>query len=147
MRNFLLIMTSVLLAAGGQLLLKKGMLEFGAINAKDILSQLFVVFKNPWVLSGLVAFVSSFLLWLVVLSKNDLSYAYPMVSVSYVVVLLGSRWIFQERLDVWKIVGVALICLGVALIARNHQKSIGTGLTVPPDLPIVSSKQTGGTAG
>ncbi len=120
MRNTLLILASVLLAAGGQLLLKKGMTGFGAIGGRAIWGMLFQVLCQPAILAGLAAFVVSSVLWLAVLSRNDLSYAYPMVSVSYIAVIIGSRVLFGERIDAWKVLGILLICLGVTSMAQTR---------------------------
>ncbi len=83
MRLFLLLF-SVFLGAIGQVLLKIGMRhirpELSLLGLIKLIGQ---VFTTPALLSGLVCFGSSFLLWLVVISQEDLSYAYPMVSLGY----------------------------------------------------------------
>lgn len=123
MRNILLIITSVLLAAAGQLLLKKGMMAFGSVGGRAIFGELFSILRVPQVLVGLGAFGVSMILWLAVLSKNDLSFAYPMASLAYVIVVLTSGWLFHERIDGWKILGVVLICLGVTAITQTHNNT------------------------
>ena len=119
MKNLALIFTSIFLGAMGQILLKKGMLVYGAVDASRIWSQIFRVLMVPHILIGLVCFSGSFVLWLSVISRNEISYAYPMVSVSYVVILLVSALWFHEAVSLMRIAGVLLICLGVVAITRT----------------------------
>ncbi len=120
-RPLWLILVSVLLGAVGQLSMKKGMSYLGPISLN--LSTLFVnltrMLTSPFVLLGLFLYAISAVLWLAVLSRVQLSYAYPMISIGYVLVLMLS-WIFlNERLAYLRILGVLLICCGVFLISRS----------------------------
>ena len=120
-RPLWLILTSVLLGAVGQLSMKKGMSHLGPVSLN--LSTLFVnltrMLTSPFVLLGLFLYAISAVLWLAVLSRVQLSYAYPMISIGYVLVLMLS-WIFlNERLAYLRILGVLLICCGVFLISRS----------------------------
>ena len=119
MKNLALIFTSILLGAMGQILLKKGMLVYGAVDASRIWSQIFHVLMVPHILIGLVCFSGSFVLWLSVISRNEISYAYPMVSVSYVIILAVSAYWFKEQVTAVRILGVALILSGVIAITRS----------------------------
>ena len=67
---------------------------------------------------GLIFFGTSFLLWIKVLTKNELSYAYPMVSLGYVIVTIASFIIFNETLSLNKILGIVIIIFGVFLINK-----------------------------
>jgi multidrug transporter EmrE-like cation transporter len=71
------------------------------------------------VLAGLACYVVSVGLWLVALSRVEVSVAYPMLSLGYVVNALAAWWLFGEALGPARFGGIALILLGVFLIART----------------------------
>jgi multidrug transporter EmrE-like cation transporter len=119
MMNYIIMAISILLAVAGQLLMKKGMMLFGAFPVSQLLVKLVPMFLNPWVFVGFVCFGLSSIFWLVVLSRMELSLVYPMVSVAYVLVALFSWYYFKENLSVIRWAGIALIILGVFLISRS----------------------------
>lgn len=119
MNRLPLILLSVLLGATGQVLMKKGMLTIGEVSAGAIWGKLARVLLIPWVFLGFVSFGASAVLWLSVISRSALSYAYPMVAFSYVLILLASNILFHETIGPLRIAGVAFICLGVAMVARS----------------------------
>jgi drug/metabolite transporter (DMT)-like permease len=119
MRDFLLILVSVMLGSTGQFLFKKGMQAFGQVTVTDIWAQLVKILLIPYIPLGFLCFGVSSILWLVVVSKMELSYAYPMVSLGYLIVVLASWLFLGEHLSLLRIVGVALICVGVALVSKS----------------------------
>jgi multidrug transporter EmrE-like cation transporter len=119
MINYVVLLISILLAVGGQLLMKKGMMLFGTFPVNQLLLKLIPMFLNPWVFSGLVCFGLSAVFWLVVLSRMELSLVYPMVSVAYVLVALASWLFFKENLSLVRWLGILVIIFGVYLISRS----------------------------
>ncbi|MBU0630000.1 MAG: EamA family transporter [Candidatus Margulisbacteria bacterium] len=119
MGNYLILIVSVLLAVTGQLMMKKGMVVFGAFPFSQILVKLIPIFMNPWVFFGFVCFGLSSIFWLVVLSRLPLSLVYPMVSVAYVLVALASMLFFREPVSLVRWIGISVIILGVILISRS----------------------------
>ncbi len=120
----LILVLAVLCATGGQLLLKAGMTEVGAIVGVGIDGLLPLVGRvvSTWqVVAGLSMFVLSSIFWLVTLSRVPLSVAYPVVSLSYVLILLFSVVILHERPGptVWS--GAVLIVLGISLIGLGQR--------------------------
>jgi drug/metabolite transporter (DMT)-like permease len=71
--------------------------------------------------TGLVIFVLSAAVWLVVLSRASLSFAYPFASLTYVLILLFDRFILDQPISGLRYAGVALIIAGLLLISRTHQ--------------------------
>jgi multidrug transporter EmrE-like cation transporter len=120
--NYLpLIMLGVLLNAGAQLLLKEGMrrigyFEFAWANAIPIGMQ---VAANPFVLLGIFAYIVSVGVWLLVLSRVEVSFAYPLLSVGYIVNAIAGYYLFQENLSVSRITGILIIVAGVYLVTRS----------------------------
>lgn len=122
MKDMLLIVFSVSLAALGQLLLKLGMVKVGRVSSlASAPSMILNALLNPIVLSGLAVFGISALSWLVVLSRVKLSIAYPMVSLGYVAVVFFSWLIFKESVKPITIMGCLAIAVGVFLISRGMQ--------------------------
>lgn len=77
------------------------------------------VIFTPYIFLGLSLFVVSFFLWVKVLTQTELSYAYPLVSLSYVFVTLSSCLLFKESLSFTKVIGLILIVIGVSVVVRG----------------------------
>lgn len=77
------------------------------------------VFTNMYLLSGMFSYGISIILWMIVLSKVNVSLAYPFLSVGYVVTAVLAYLIFKEPLTVQKIFGIAIICLGVVILTYS----------------------------
>jgi len=90
--DLLAIFVSVSLAVVGQLLLKIGMLRIGrfSLNISTILHQYARILLNPFVIAGLLGFFVSALVWLYVLSRMELSFAYPFVALNYILIVLAA---------------------------------------------------------
>lgn len=118
---YILIFLGVFLNAAAQLLLKAGMgqighFEFSTINIIPIGLK---VALCPAIIGGLFLYVFSVVVWLLVLSRVEVSYAYPLLSVGYVVNALAAYFLFAEDLSLIRIVGIFIIIAGVFLVARS----------------------------
>lgn len=116
-----LILFDVLLNVAGQLSLKFGMSKIGnfALSAASLPAVFFKAAFNPYVLLGLFCYGMGFLVWLIVLAKAEVSYAYPMISLGYVLTALLAWQLFGENVTVIRMAGIVVTCLGVFLIARS----------------------------
>ena len=110
---------SISLAVVGQLLMKHGMMIFGKFPVNQIATKLIPMFMQPYVFLGFACFGISSIFWLAVLSRIDLSFAYPLVSIGYVIVALVSYFFFKENVSLIRWMGIATICFGVFLISRS----------------------------
>lgn len=120
--SILLILFSISIAVAGQILLKIGINHIGMVNFSnlDALKQLFFgVIKSPLVISGLFLYVISAAIWLVVLSAVDLSFAYPFIGFTYVMVLVLSKFILKEDVNPIRWAGALIITIGVIVISRG----------------------------
>jgi drug/metabolite transporter (DMT)-like permease len=119
-----LILFSVLLAAGAQLTLKHGMnqvadssgaLKLSASSLKDVVT-------TPAVWGGLFLFGLSAVVWLAVLSRTSLSFAYPFASLSYVLILLADKFVLDETIPGLRWAGVFFIMVGIVLVAQTPHR-------------------------
>jgi len=113
------ILIAVCLGAVGQLLMKTGMDAARTASTGGAVDVLRHGFTQARVLSGFALYGLSSLLWMLVLSRVQLSWAYPMIAVSYIVVVFLSWLVLKEHVSALRIGGLALICAGVVLVARS----------------------------
>ncbi len=116
-----LILFSVLLNSAAQLLLKAGMGKIGAFQftTDNIWPIAMKIAMNFGIMGGLCIYVFSVLVWLTVLSRVDVSLAYPMTSIGYIVTAVAGFTLFQENLSLTRIIGILVIMAGVYLITRS----------------------------
>jgi drug/metabolite transporter (DMT)-like permease len=74
---------------------------------------------NPWVISSFIAAFLAAMAWILAISKSQLSYAYPFMSLSFVIVMMFSYLLFNETLNWQKIIGTFVIMLGVVIVSRS----------------------------
>jgi len=119
--EFLLILIGVLLNAGAQLLLKAGVRQIGhfEFTAANVWPIGLSLAGNPPILAGLGCYVISVGVWIMALSRVDVSIAYPMLSIGYVVNALLAWWLFGEAVTVMRLMGIAIIIVGVLVVARS----------------------------
>ncbi|MFC1560228.1 4-amino-4-deoxy-L-arabinose transferase [Candidatus Margulisiibacteriota bacterium] len=119
MGNYIMLAVSITMAAAGQILMKQGMRMVGVFPVREIFSRMFSIIFNPFVFLGLSMFALSSIVWLVVLSRMELSYVYPMVSIAYIIVAIVAYFLLGEKVVFIRWLGILTICLGVFLISRS----------------------------
>jgi multidrug transporter EmrE-like cation transporter len=111
-----MILLSVFISTLGQIFLKLGATSEKSIFQTDIgLLKMF----NITSIFGLFLYAVSALLWMVVLKKVELSYAYPMVSLGYVFVFIASYFLFGEAINMTRIAGLVVIIIGIIILSRS----------------------------
>ena len=119
-----LILFSVTLAAVAQLALKHGMNLVNDELAPQTFSlngpSLRVVVGQPFGWGGLFLFGLSALVWLVVLSRASLSFAYPFAALTYVLILLFDQFVLDEHVPGLRWAGVAFIGVGIILVSQTQ---------------------------
>ncbi len=116
----LAIVVAILLVAG-QTSLKYGLIRAGGLSGHSVVAigtwtRLFV---EPFVLLGFMLYGAASLVWLRVLSDQELSLAYPLISFSYAASLVVGSIVFHDHLSVTRVVGVAIIILGAVVVSRS----------------------------
>jgi len=109
----------VVLNTAGQISIKKGVVGISGIAVREVGRMAGTLALSGWVWTGLVLYGASLALWLVILSRVELSFAYPFLSLSYVLVLALGAFALQEAVNPWRIGGVACIVVGLVLISRS----------------------------
>ena len=115
MKPWVILLISVSFTSIGQLVLKKGLLNIGAIERLGL--RFFQMLVHPLVILGVAFAILGWTAYVMALSKSELSYAYPIWSLTYVVVPLLSLFIYKESISLLKMGGLAFIAVGVILVA------------------------------
>ena len=119
--GFVYVLGSVLCTVYGQIVVKWQVGKAGALPASfsERIPFLLHLVLNPWILTGIAAGFLALLCWLAAMTKFELSYAYPFMSLAFVLVLVLSALLFHEALSVAKILGVLLIIAGIIVGSRG----------------------------
>lgn len=111
------ILISIAFNVIGQSVLKSGVNRLGALNF-DV-SNILKAFTSPIVLGGLGFYLVGSIFWILALSHKDLSYAYPMLSIGYLLIILVSWFVFGEHITFIRLLGVVFISFGIFLVFKS----------------------------
>jgi len=115
-KRFVIILIPILLSAVAQIIMKLGL---GGITVKNDLKAFFVnSLTSPGVMIGLALYGLGAMLWLIVLSREDVSFAFPLVSLAYVIAIVLSWAILKETITPPRIIGSLIIMVGIVIIAK-----------------------------
>ena len=120
--GFLLVLAGVLLNAFAQLSLKAATIGSGPIglDAHGIVAGLSRVAVVPWFWVGGACYALSIVIWLLALSRMPVSIAYPMLSIGYIVNAIAARLWLGEDLGAARLAGIAIIIVGVFVLAQSR---------------------------
>ena len=119
--TFGFILTGVFLNALAQLLLKAGTNAVGAIHltADNWFSTGLKLATQLPIIGGLTCYVISVVVWIIALSRVDVSIAYPMLSIGYLINAIGAWYFLGEVMSITRLAGVGIIIVGVILLTRS----------------------------
>ena len=119
--SFSLILSGVLLNAAAQLLLKAGTNAVGhfAFSTENLIPVGLKLAFEPHILGGITCYVVSLVVWIMALSRVEVSIAYPMLSIGYVINALVAWHFFGESVNAMRMAGIGVIIVGVFLVARS----------------------------
>lgn len=119
--GYALILFGVLLNASAQLLLKAGTNAVGRFEfaAENIVPVAMRVAVEPHIVAGVMCYAVSLVVWIMGLSRIEVSVAYPLLSLGYVINAVGAWLLFGESIGATRVAGIGLIVMGVFLIARS----------------------------
>lgn len=120
--TFSIILAGVLLNSAAQLMLKAGARTLGAVSmgsASSLMQAAWSAATQPWIGLGLVCYFVSAALWIVALTRVDVTIAYPMLSMGYVIAALLAWHFFGESLSAGRVLGIFIILIGVVVLGRS----------------------------
>lgn len=116
--GYLYIFSTIIFTVYGQLVLKWKINDYGSLPDAflDKITFLMQLFLNPWILSGFAAAFLAALSWMAAMTKFEISYAYPFMSLSFVLVFIFSVFFFGDSFSIHKVAGIACIVLGIIIM-------------------------------
>jgi len=117
---FLIVITSICDTIS-QLLLKSAVNSFGFSTRGflKIVKSMLKLISIPWVWFGFLASTFSLLIWLFVLSRVELNFAFSVDSIHYIFIAIASRMILKEKVGILRWLGTALIAVGIILVTLS----------------------------
>ncbi len=121
-KTLLLVAAAVGIGVIGQLCLKVGMSRVGYLGIARLMvpsEWIPKIITTPQILVTIPLYMLGFSIWLIVLSRAELSFVYPLLSGTYILVPLSSYLILKEAISSRQWVGMLVICLGVLLVLSS----------------------------
>lgn len=118
---YVMIAVAVIALSAAHLLIKKGMLAVGQFpqEINQIIPFFLKTFTNPYIITAIILAVVTMIAWIIALSKAQLSYLYPFMALTYVLVTVFSMLLFKEDVTLLRWLGIAAICIGVFLVFKS----------------------------
>ena len=114
---YLMVFSTILLTVCAQFLVKWQAVSAGSLPASwpDRMSFVVKLLLNPWIISAYVMAILASITWMLAMTRLEISHAYPMTALTFVFVVIGGGLLFAEPLTLAKMVGLALIVLGIVV--------------------------------
>lgn len=124
--GIILIIICVFLGVSAQLLLKTGVNDSGfeITESETILNKLINAVLTPAIFLGFILYGLAALSWLIVLSKFDLSYAYPMLALMYAIIPLAATIVLHEHINTMQWLGIGIVVIGVLIVSQSSGSQI-----------------------
>ena len=123
LKLLLILLVGLAFESTGVVLLKKGMTHIGDMNGITA-GEIFRVCKsgvtNPQILLGIFFEALFFLCLLILMSRSDISFLWPLTGLSFVFATFAAIWFLDERVSAMRWVGVILIVIGAAFISYSQ---------------------------
>ena len=120
LKSLILIIATVCLNTAGQFMMKAGINKIGSIGFENLAQSIIRVITSPFVIGGFCSYAVSAVLWIMILSRAELSWAFPMVSLSYVITAIFAPILLNESFTIQRFIGIIVICIGVFLVSRTY---------------------------
>ncbi len=121
LKNLLLIIMTVMINTTGQFVIKTGVNRIGKISIReDFFGTILKAFTSWIIIGGFGLYFLSAIIWIIILSRVELSWAFPILSLSYVITVLISPLLLHETFSPQRLLGTLVICVGVFLVSRTY---------------------------
>lgn len=122
MHYWWLIALSIATGVAGQTTIKIGVSQpHAAQQSTGVWSLVGLIIQSPWVMLGLALYGIGAVAWIAVLARLELSYAYPILALNFVLITLTSRLLLGESVPTMRWLGIGVICVGILIVARSAQ--------------------------
>lgn len=120
--NYIYILLTILFTVYGQLILKWRIAKYGALPEQLVAKFWFIIklFIDPFILSGFISAFAASICWMAAMTKFEISYAYPFMSFSFLLVVLLSVFLFGETLTLNKVIGLLFIITGIVVTYKGN---------------------------
>ena len=121
-KALILVFLSVIIGTIGQLCIKAAMLKIGPVafsTPAEIINSGWQVMRQPLIWVALPLYGIGFIIWAVVLSRLQLSFAYPLLAIGYLVNPLAAMVFFDEQIPPMRWIGIVVIMVGIVLVGRS----------------------------
>jgi multidrug transporter EmrE-like cation transporter len=122
LQSFMLILVSIVASVFGQFVLKTGAKQLGTLGVEQAAQGLQIAWTaatNPWILGGLACYALGAVSWIMVLTRVPLSWAYPILAMNQILILLVAWLFLGEQVSMMRWSGALLIVAGVVLVSRS----------------------------
>jgi len=120
--NHFYIFLSIFFAVSSQLIIKWKMNAFDLSSYETMIDKFLFAFSmlfNPYIILSIILTLLSGLSWMIAMTKFDISYAYPYTTLGYILILIFSAILFHEQMDIYKILGIGFIIIGIYITSRS----------------------------
>jgi len=115
-QEFVLLLVSVLISTAGQFCLKIGANKLGRVNIGNAINHIANIITTPELLIGLTCYAIGAVVYILLLTRVNLSVAGPSISVGYIFSVLLGYWILKEPISLMRLFGLSFIVVGVILV-------------------------------
>ncbi len=122
-KTLFLVAMAIGLSVIGQLCLKVGMTQVGRVGMEQLMVPMDVIYKvvtTPLIALAVLVYILDFGIWLIVLSRANLSFVYPLLSATYILVPLAAYFLLSESINLQQWAGIFVIAVGVLLVAGSR---------------------------
>lgn len=115
------VLATLVFTVYGQLTLKWQIGVAGPMPSEGMEKLLFLLRQllNPWIISGFVSAFLASLAWMAAMTRFDLNYAYPFMSLAFIIVMAFSVLFLGEAVTMSRVIGTLLVMTGLVIIARG----------------------------
>jgi multidrug transporter EmrE-like cation transporter len=119
LKPLMILIVAICFSVSGEMCLKSGMNQIGVFSFSNLLPTLGKILSHPRIWTGFGLFTIGAFFWLSVLSRVNLSWAYPLLSIGYILVLIVSAVVLKEHISAVRWIGAIVISIGVVLVFRS----------------------------
>jgi drug/metabolite transporter (DMT)-like permease len=120
LQEFLLFLVSIVAGVSGQFFLKSGALKLAKVTADNFIGNVLSIATTPDLIVGLTFYGLAAILYIMLLTRVNLSVLAPAVALQYIFSVLMGHFLFHEAIPLIRIVGIGLIICGVVLLISKN---------------------------